>query len=87
MSDDVAEGYEVPLHTSITQPILLGGVDRNIALMIWTPVAAFSLPLGYFYIAIPIGLILHAIIAWFTSKEPHFYVIMRRHLKQKSFLD
>lgn len=34
------EGFEVPIHRSLTQPILMGGVPRDIALLNGTITAA-----------------------------------------------
>ena len=29
------EGFEVPIHRSLTEPILLAGLPRNVALVLW----------------------------------------------------
>ena len=41
----VPEGYEVPIHISLTVPILLGGAPRGLAIINGTLSAAFGLGL------------------------------------------
>ena len=87
MSEAQSDGYEIPLHTSITEPILMAGVPRGFAIACWTLVAAIGIPLGLFYISVPLGMIAHGIAAWFTRRDPIFFESLRRHLKQASHYD
>ena len=41
----MAEGYEVPLHRSLTEPILMAGAPRAAAIAIGTLAAALALGL------------------------------------------
>ena len=38
-------GYEIPLHRSLTEPILMGGAPRSAAILIGTIAAALALGL------------------------------------------
>lgn len=77
------EGYEIPIHRSLIQPILIGGVPRTIALINGTLVAALGLGLHSF-LALPAGLIIHFLALAATRVDPDFFSCFRRHLRQKN---
>ena len=37
--------FEVPIHRSLTQPIMFAGLPRSLGLLLWTVAAAFALGL------------------------------------------
>ena len=89
MSDQEGEpirGFEVPLHVSLTQPIFLGGVPRNYAILVWTLAGAVGLGLQLWYIGFPMGIVLHSIGYWLAKKDAHFFDIMRRNMWHPVFL-
>lgn len=86
MNDNFNDGYEVPLHRALTEPILLGGVPREIAILNGTFAAGFVLGLQMLY-AIPIFFIIHIVAVFFTKKDPQFFDVFRRHITQKSYYD
>lgn len=78
------EGYEIPIHRSLTDQILAGGVPRKIAFLNGT----LGVTLGWaaqswFVIPLCIGFHILAMIA--TKKDPQFFDCLRRHLKQKTY--
>lgn len=75
-------GFEIPIHRSLTQQILLGGVPRGIAILNGTFVAALGLGMHSFY-AVPAGLVLHLLAVAATRKDPQFFDCFSRHIKQK----
>jgi type IV secretion system protein TrbD len=75
-------GYEIPIHRSLTEQILLGGVPRRVAIINGTFVAAMGLGMHSFY-AVPIGLILHLLMLAATKRDPKFFDCFIRHIKQK----
>ncbi len=77
-------GFEVPIHRSLTQRIMLAGVPREIAILNGTTVAAFGLGL-HSYWSIPVGIILHILAFAAARKDPQFFECFRRHIKQKSY--
>lgn len=85
--DPVPEGYEIDLFTSLTQPILFGGVPRSFAILNCALAAIISLPLGVPLLGIPFGLFAHAVAAWMTKRDPYFFEILMRHLRQESYWD
>lgn len=76
-------GYEIPIHRSLTEPILLGGVPRTVAILIGTFTAAIGLGLQSFT-ALPLGLILHVMAVAATKQDPQFFDAFRRHIKQRN---
>ena len=77
-------GFEVPIHRSLTQQIMLAGVPREIAILNGTTVAAFGLGL-HSYWSIPIGIVLHLLAVVAARKDPQFFECFRRHIKQRSY--
>lgn len=75
-------GLEVPLHRSLTQPILLVGLPRRLALLLWTTIGAFALGLHQLWVA-PIGLILHGLFAAMAKRDPHFFDVIIRAVGQR----
>lgn len=81
---NLEDGFEIPIHRSITEPMMLGGVPRSVALLNGTLAAAFGLGLQSFYV-LPGCIILHIICMIFTKRDPQFFDCFRRHIKQKSY--
>jgi len=81
------EGYEIDLFTSLTQPILFGGVPRTFAILNGTMTAIIALPLGLPLLGVPLGLTAHAAAAWMTKRDPYFFEILLRHIRQESYWD
>jgi Type IV secretory pathway, TrbD component len=82
---DTNSGIEIELFQSLTQPVLLAGVPRPLAIMNATIAAVISMPLQLFYIGIPLGLLVHAVAAWLTKRDPYFFAALIRHMKQPSY--
>lgn len=76
-------GFSIPIHNSLTQPILLGGVPRRLAILNGTLFAAVTLGLQSPY-AIPICAAIHITARILAKKDPYFFQVMLRHLKQKT---
>lgn len=69
-------GYMVPLHRSLTEPILLAGLPRNLALLVWTMIAAMVLGGQQVWVLIP-GLILHVVCVRATHYDPQLLEVFR----------
>jgi len=83
----VIEGYEVPLHRSLTEPILLGGAPRAIAIANGTLAAAIGLGLRLWLPSFALWLIGHALSVWGARLDPQFVAVIARHIKQRVLLD
>ena len=79
-----APGFSIPIHQSLTQPILLAGVPREIAIINSTIGAAVTLGLQSFY-ALPICLLVHWGAIFLAKKDPYFFTVIKRHLQKKKF--
>jgi type IV secretory pathway TrbD component len=75
VSQDVP-GYVVPLHRSLTEPILIAGLPRNLAFLVWTMIAAMVLGGQQFWVLIP-GLILHGACVRATHYDPQLLEVFR----------
>jgi type IV secretion system protein VirB3 len=80
------EGYEVPLHVALTQPILLGGAPRTFAILNGTLALVIGLGLHLWWIGFPAGAALHGVAVVMTKRDPHWFDIFRRHLRQPAYL-
>ena len=80
-SDDIA----VPLHTSLTIPILLAGTPRSFAILNVTVCAVIGMGLNQLWIAVPVGLIAHSVAVWLTRQDPWWMDVFKRHLREKAF--
>ena len=80
------DGLEVPLHRSIVEPMLLAGLPRTVALVLWTAVGAFSFGLHQLWV-LPIGIVLHLGAAAATKADPHFFDIVLVAIKTQKRLE
>jgi type IV secretory pathway TrbD component len=80
MSPD--DSLEVPLHRSLTQPIMMAGLPRNLALLLWTAVAAFVLGLHQLWV-LPLGAVLHGVFAAMARRDPYFFDVIVRAIGQR----
>ena len=80
------EGFEAPLHRALTEPILLGGVPRGIAILNGTMAAALGLGLQMWLAGLAIWLIGHSLSVFATKRDPEFATVLVRHLRQRGWL-
>lgn len=80
------EGFEVPIHRSLTQPILIAGVPREIAILNGTLTAALVLGLHSF-LGLPVGLFIHLVTRSLAKKDPQFLETLRRQIRQKRYYE
>ena len=74
-------GFVVPLHRALTEPILLGGAPRSIAILIGTLAAAIGLGLRLWIVGFLLWLIGHGLAVWAARRDPLFVEVVRRHLR------
>ncbi len=75
------EGWSVPLHRSLTEPILMGGIPRGIAIALGTLAAAIGLGLQLWLAGLAIYLLGHATALFLTRQDPQFAAVFARHLR------
>jgi type IV secretion system protein VirB3 len=81
------EHYTAPLRTSLTRPILLGGVPRGFAILNGTLCAAIALGLQQPFIGAPLWAVLQGAAAWAAARDPWFLVIWPRHFAKPSYFE
>ena len=79
-------GFEMPLHRSLTEPLLMGGAPRTVAIVNGTLAAALGLGLRLWLLGIVFGAVGHALAVWAAKADPQFMDVFSRHLKHKPFL-
>lgn len=80
------DGFEVPLHRSLTEPILMGGAPRNVAIINGTLAAALGLGLQLWIVGLLVWVIGHGIAVFAARKDPAFATVLVRHVRHKGFL-
>ena len=80
------EGFEVPLHRSLTEPMLMGGAPRTVAIVNGTLAAALGLGLQLWIAGIAVWIVGHAASVYAARKDPAFMDVLIRHLRHKGTL-
>ncbi|MDD9731563.1 VirB3 family type IV secretion system protein [Mameliella sp. AT18] len=80
-------GFVVPVHRALTEPILLGGAPRAIAILNGTLAAALGLGLRLWLVGLVLWVIGHAAAVWAARRDPLFADVGRRHLRIPSHLN
>ncbi len=78
------EGFSVPVHRALTQPIMLGGAPREFAILNGTLGAALLFGLHSF-LCIPICICLHLVAVALAKQDPSFLDTFRRHINHKPY--
>ncbi len=86
MSGRSIEGFEIALHRSLTEPILLGGAPRSVAILNVTVAAALGIGLQLWIAGIALWLVAHAVAVFAAKRDPQFASVLARHLRQKAYL-
>jgi len=80
------EGFEAPLHRSLTEPILLGGAPRTLAIVNGTIAAALGLGLQQWLAGLLLWAAGHTLAVVAAKRDPDFAPVLARHLRQKAHL-
>jgi type IV secretion system protein VirB3 len=84
--DGDLEGFEVPLHRALTEPVLLGGAPRSVAILNGTIAAALGLGLQMWLAGILLWIVGHSLAVFAAKRDPDFAAVLVRHLRQKAYL-
>lgn len=79
-------GFEVPLHRSLTEPILMGGAPRTVAIVNGTLAAALGLGLQLWLIGLLVWIAGHGAAVYAARKDPAFMDVLIRHVRHKGYL-
>jgi len=79
-------GFEAPVHRALTEPILLAGAPRAVAIVNGTLAAAVGLGLRLWIVGAVLWAIGHAAAVWAAKRDPNVVDVVRRHLRYPSYL-
>lgn len=77
--DNNPEGFSVPIHRSLTTPVMLGGLPRKIAILNGTVVISFVFGAHNLWI-LPIGVLTHLILVALHRRDPEILAVLKRNL-------
>jgi type IV secretion system protein TrbD len=80
------DGFELVLHRSLTEPILIGGAPRAAAILIGTLAAVLALGLRLWIAGLILWIAGHALAVWLAKRDPAFVEVATRHLKHRTWL-
>jgi type IV secretory pathway TrbD component len=79
--DEHVPGLIAPVHRALTEPILMGGAPRAVAIVNGTLAAALGLGLRLWIAGLLLWAIGHAAAVWAAKRDPAFVDVVRRHLR------
>ncbi len=83
---DSLPGFTVPVHRALTEPILLGGAPRAVAILNGTLAAALGLGLRLWLAGLLLGIVGQAAAVWAAKRDSQFVDVVRRHLRISGYL-
>ena len=83
---EAAPGFAVPVHRALTEPILLGGAPRGLAIANATLAGAIGLGLRLWIAGVALFALGHLISVWAARRDPQFVDVARRHLRFPGYL-
>jgi len=79
--DEQVTGFVAPVHRALTEPILMGGAPRAVAILNGTLAAAVGLGLRLWLAGLLLWFIGHMAAVWATKRDPEFVEVVRRHVR------
>ena len=79
-------GFEVPLYRALTEPILLGGAPRTLAIVNGTLAAALGLGLRLWIVGLLVWIIGHGLAVAAARKDVQFAEVISRHARHAGAL-
>lgn len=79
------QGFEVPVHRALTEPILLGGAPRAVAILNGTLAAAIGLGLQQWIAGLVMFVAGHTLAVFAAKRDPDFLPVLARHLRQRGW--
>ena len=79
--DEEVAGFAAPVHRALTDPILLGGAPRAVAIANATLAAAIALGLRLWLVGLGLWALGHFAAVWAAKRDPQFVDVVRKHLR------
>ncbi|RVB41660.1 conjugal transfer protein [Mesorhizobium sp. M7A.F.Ca.CA.004.05.1.1] len=80
------EGFAVPVPRALTEPILLGGAPRAVAILNGTVAAAIGFGLQQWIAGLVLWIAGHSLAVFAARRDPDFASVLVRHLRLKGWL-
>ena len=85
MSDGI-DGCAAPVYRTLTEPMLLAGVPRTVAILNGTGWGALGVGL-HWWPALLLGVLAHLGAAWLTKYDPQWFEVLLEHLREPRYFD
>ena len=79
-------GFSIPVHRSLTEPILMGGAPRSAAILNGTIAAALGLGLQLWVVGVLYWMIAHGACVFAAKRDPKFLDVIIRHVRHAAYL-
>ena len=79
------EGFGSPVHRALTEPSLLGGAPRAVAILNGTLAAAIGLGLQQWIAGLGLFVAGHTLAVFAARRDPDFLPVLARHLRQRGW--
>ena len=86
VSQEPLAGFEAPVHRALTEPILLAGAPRAVAILNGTVSAAIGLGLRLWIAGLVLWALGHMAAVWTARRDPLFVEVVRRHVRYPNHL-
>ena len=81
VTQEAIAGFEAPVHRALTEPILLAGAPRAVAILNGTVSAAIGLGLRLWIAGLMLWALGHMAAVWAAKRDPLFVEVVRRHVR------
>jgi type IV secretion system protein VirB3 len=81
VSQEPIAGFEAPVHRALTEPILLAGAPRAVAILNGTVSAAIGLGLRLWIAGLVLWALGHMAAIWAAKRDALFVEVVRRHVR------
>jgi type IV secretion system protein TrbD len=81
LNQEPVQGFEAPVHRALTEPILLAGAPRAVAILNGTVSAAIRLGLRLWIAGLVLWALGHMAAVWAAKQDPLFVEVVRRHVR------
>ena len=86
VNEEPIAGFAAPVHRSLTEPILLAGAPRAVAIPNGTVSAALGLGLRLWIAGLVLWAVGHMTAVWAAKRDPEFVEVARRHVRYPAHL-
>lgn len=87
MAGDRAMSFAAPVRRALTEPMLLAGAPRAIALVNGTLAAALGVGLRLWLLGLAAWLVGHGLAVWAARHDPLIFEVGRRHVRLPTRLE